>query len=205
MEDLTHFDNPLTYLGIFEKRSSTSNIAPQSALCRIHRPSAWLRARNAWISYHSEPLRTRVVDDFLSLYSRLSSTCVSLKLGNGIPMQTTARALLSVKSNPSLTFPRQTANIKAPEGLLSPSHVSSVAESFESTPCAHLETQIAVVSLFSSIWILQIEKTFHTSHLLEWRRRKFSKFLRTRKILWIRIRCFWCATYVPINRCSAIW
>lgn len=55
--------------------------------------------------------------DFLSLYFLLSSTCLSFKYGNGMPTQTTALALLSVKSNPSLTFPRHTANIKAPLGV----------------------------------------------------------------------------------------
>lgn len=37
-------------------------------------------------------------------------------LGNGIPMVTTALALSSVKSRPSLTFPLQTAISSAPSG-----------------------------------------------------------------------------------------
>lgn len=71
----------------------------------------------ACISYHSDPLSSEEQVDFLSLYLRLSSTCLSFKYGNGIPTQTTALALLSVKSSPSLTLPRQTANIRAPLGV----------------------------------------------------------------------------------------
>ena len=40
-------------------------------------------------------------------------------LGKGIPKQMTARALLSAKSKPSLTFPRHTAMNKAPSTPLS--------------------------------------------------------------------------------------
>jgi len=43
-------------------------------------------------------------------------TCKSLILGNGIPIVTTALALSSVKSKPSLTFPLQTATSSAPSG-----------------------------------------------------------------------------------------
>ena len=49
-----------------------------------------------------------------------TDTCVSLKLGKGMPTQTTARALLSAKSSPSLTLPRHTASISAPFGLPGP-------------------------------------------------------------------------------------
>ena len=70
----------------------------------------------AWISYHSLPLSNGVEADNLSLYWRFNSTWVSLKFGKGMPTQMTARALLSVKSSPSLTLPRHTANITAPLG-----------------------------------------------------------------------------------------
>ena len=63
--------------------SSTNNTAPWSFLCRKHRPTAWLSARNACCEYHWSPDKTpaRFLACFSSLYLRLSSTCLSLRLG----------------------------------------------------------------------------------------------------------------------------
>ena len=54
-------------------------MAPQSFLCLMHLPRAWLRALKAWISYHSPPLRIfgSLVARLLSLYLRFKSTSES--------------------------------------------------------------------------------------------------------------------------------
>lgn len=56
--------------------------------------------------------KTKEVDIFSPLVCLL--TWRSLKFGKGIPMVTTALALSSVKSSPSLTLPLQTAISSAP-------------------------------------------------------------------------------------------
>ena len=88
--------------------------------CLIHLPKAWLRALKAWISYHCLPCNMfSSFDLFLSLYFIFSSTLGSFQFGKGIPTHITARALLSAKSSPSLTFPRHTAIKSAPSTLSS--------------------------------------------------------------------------------------
>ena len=63
--------------------SSTSSTAPWSFLCLKHLPTAWLSARNACCEYHWSPDKTpaRFLAFFSSLYLRLSSTCLSFRLG----------------------------------------------------------------------------------------------------------------------------
>lgn len=56
-------------------------------------------------------------------------TCKSLILGNGIPIVTTALALSSVKSKPSLTFPLQTATSRAPSEKIN--HNQHTANTFK--------------------------------------------------------------------------
>ena len=94
-------------------RSSAKRMAPWSFLCRRHRPTAWFNARNACCEYHWSPESNPRVTPSL-LYSRLSSTRLSLTLGYGTPTTTTPLALASAKSIPSETLPRTTANKTAP-------------------------------------------------------------------------------------------
>ena len=89
-------------------------IAPWSFLCRRHRPTAWLSARNACCEYHRSPVSRPRVRAPSSLYRRFSSTRASRTFGYGMPTTITARAFASEKSIPSETFPRHTASRTAP-------------------------------------------------------------------------------------------
>merc|ERR1719373_625001 len=82
------------------------------------RPTAWLMARKASSLYHVSPVMKSF--SFLCLelmYSFLILTLGSCRFGKGIPVTTTARAMLSEKSIPSATLPRHTAKRQMPPKL----------------------------------------------------------------------------------------